>query len=85
LLQRQSSIHEPAVAADEAAPAACFAYWPDRRGEHPPRHLASFEGTLQADGYAGYRPLYGVGRVREAACWAHARRKFYDLEQPSPT
>lgn len=66
---------------DGAAPAVWFAYSPVRKGEHPGRHLAEFVGTLQADGYAGFHPLYHAGRVREAACWAHVRRKFYDLHQ----
>jgi transposase len=43
--------------------------------------LASFSGTLQADGYAGYVQIYQSRPIREAACWAHVRRKFYDLEQ----
>ena len=34
---------------------------------------------LQADGYAGFNGLYGSGRIVEAACWAHARRKFFDV------
>ena len=38
------------------------------------------EGTLQADGYAGFDPIYAAGHIQEAACWAHVRRKFYDLE-----
>ncbi len=80
-------VRDDRPAGDSAAPAVWFAYSPDRRGEQSARHLARFEGTLQADGYAGYHPLYGTGRVREAACWAHVRRKFYDLEQAhhSPT
>ena len=67
-------------------PAVWFAYSPDRKGEHPAAHLKSFHGTLQADGYAGFNALYNSGRVQEAACWAHVRRKFYDsrAEQPSP-
>lgn len=64
-----------------AAPAVWFTYSPDRRGEHPHRHLAAFHGTLQADGYAGFNRLYDSGRIREAACWAHVRRKFFDLHQ----
>jgi len=36
---------------------------------------------LQADGYAGFEKIYEGGRILEAACWAHVRRKFYDLEQ----
>ena len=38
-------------------------------------------GHIQADAYAGFNRLYEEGRIREAACWAHVRRKFYDLEQ----
>ena len=66
---------------DPAAPAVWFSYSPDRKGEHPHRHLATFAGTLQADGYAGFNRLYDSGRIREAACWAHVRRKFFDLHQ----
>ena len=62
-----------------AAPAVLYRYSPDRRGEHPRSHLAGFQGTLQADGYAGFDGLYETGRVVESACWAHVRRKFYDL------
>jgi hypothetical protein len=58
-----------------------FAYSPDRKGEHPERHLEKFRGTLQADAYAGFNQLYENGRIAQAACWAHVRRKFYDLEQ----
>jgi len=61
------------------APAVWFAYSPDRKSEHPAEHLKTFEGTLQADGYAGFNRLYGTGRIQEAACWAHVRRKFHDL------
>lgn len=64
----------------EATPAAVwFAYSPDRKGEHPKAHLSEFTGTLQADGYAGFDAVYQTGRIQEAACWAHGRRKFYDL------
>ena len=61
----------------QAAPAVLYCYSPDRKGEHPRQHLAGFRGILQADGYAGYAGLYDRG-VTEAACWAHARRKFFD-------
>src|SRR5216684_7334075 len=67
--------------AGDATPAAVwFAYSPDRKGEHPQAHLGNFMGTLRADGYAGFDPVYETGRIQEAACWAHVRRKFYDLE-----
>ena len=62
-----------------AAPAAWFAYTPNRQGRHPQEHLANFSGVLQADAYAGYDQVYADGRVREAACMAHARRKIHDL------
>jgi transposase len=63
------------------SPAVCFAYSPDRKGEHPANHLRDFHGTLQADGFAGFNRLYETGNITEAACWAHVRRKFYDLYQ----
>ena len=56
-----------------------FAYTPDRKGEHPKAHVREFTGTLQADAYAGYGPVYEGGRVKESACMAHVRRQFYDL------
>jgi hypothetical protein len=62
-----------------AAPAVLYRYSPDRRAEHPRSHLAGFQGVLHADGYAGFEGLYDSGRVVEAACWAHVRRKFFDL------
>jgi transposase len=65
-----------------AGPAAVwFGYSPDRNGEHPARHLKSFSGIDQADAYAGLNALYRTGRIQEAACWAHVRRKFYDIAQ----
>jgi transposase len=74
-------VRDDRPAGDPAAPAVWFAYSPDRKGEHPEEHLSSFRGTLHADGYAGFNRLYEDGRIQEAACWAHVRRKFYDLEQ----
>ena len=61
------------------APAVWFAYSPDRKSEHPAEHLRLYRGTLQADGFAGFNRLYEKGEIREAACWAHVRRKFHDL------
>jgi transposase len=66
-------------AGDQTPPAVWFAYTPDRKGEHPKAHLSHFTGTLQADGYAGFDQIYEAGCTQEAACWAHVRRKFYDL------
>jgi transposase len=59
--------------------AVLFRYTPDRKGQHPRIHLAGFTGALHADGYAGFDRLFESGRIREIACWAHARRKFFDL------
>ena len=74
-------VRDDRPAGDTAAPAVWFAYSPDRKGEHPEQHLREFRGTLQADAYAGFNELYEGGRIQEAACWAHVRRKFYDLQQ----
>jgi transposase len=62
-------------------PAVLFRYSPDRRGERPRKHLANFAGILQADAYSGFGHLYEGGKIQEAACWAHARRAFYDIHQ----
>jgi len=66
-----------------APPAAIYRYSRDRRGEHPATHLAGWSGILQADAYAGFGSLYAPdrspGAVTEALCWAHGRRKFFEL------
>jgi len=74
-------VRDDRPAGDTASPAVWFAYSPDRKGEHPAQHLEKFRGTLQADAYAGFNQLYESGRIQQAACWAHVRRHFYDLEQ----
>src|SRR6201981_377077 len=60
-------------------PAALFFYSPDRKGEHPQAHLKDFRGVIHTDGYAGFNELFAGGRIVEAACWAHVRRKFFDV------
>jgi transposase len=64
-------------------PAAMVFYSRDRAGEHPQRHLAAYAGILQADAYGGYGELYAAerrpGPIVEAACWAHGRRKLFEL------
>lgn len=62
-------------------PAALYIYSPDRRAERPVSHLAAFRGVVQVDGYAGFEQLTAGGKIVLAACWAHARRKFYEIEQ----
>jgi transposase len=74
-------VRDDRPAGDSAPAAVWFAYSPDRRGQHPAQHLEKFRGTLQADAYAGFNQLYEDGRIQPAACWAHVRRKFYDLQQ----
>ena len=68
-------------------PAAAFFYSPDRGGKHPEEHLASYAGLMQADAYSGFNRLYDPSRkpgpIIEASCWAHARRKFFDLARIS--
>jgi transposase len=69
--------------AGQAPPAAVFFYSRDRTAEHPERHLAGYAGILQADAYAGFNRLYAADRrpgpITEASCWAHGRRKFFEL------
>ena len=66
-------------AGDTAPGAAWFVYSPDRAGEHPQAHLRGFKGALQADAYSGWPKLYATGDVQEVACWAHARRPWWEL------
>lgn len=67
----------------DEAPAVWFRYSSSRHGKHPQAHLAEFRGTLQADAFAGFNGLYERAEhpLLEASCWAHARRKFYDLHE----
>jgi transposase len=64
-------------------PAALFYYSRNRRGEHPQGHLAGVTGILQADAYSGYNGLFEPDRepapLVQALCWAHGRRKFFEL------
>jgi transposase len=62
-------------------PAAVYFYSPDRKAERPASHLKGFNGVLQVDGYAGFERLTARGNVILAACWAHTRRKFYDVHE----
>ena len=72
---------------DNTPPAVCYFYSPDRKGERPQEHLKDFSGVLHADAYAGFNKLYGTNEagetdkniITEAACWAHTRRKFYEI------
>jgi len=74
--------------AGEAPPACVFFYSPDRASLHPEQHLAGYCGILQADAYAGFNRLYAPDRkggpITEAGCWAHARRKLFELATSRP-
>jgi len=78
-------VRDDAPFSGRAPPAAVYYYSPDRGAEHPERHLVGYSGIVQADAYAGFNRLYVAGRkpgpIVEAACWAHARRKFYELAE----
>jgi hypothetical protein len=62
-------------------PAAVYLYSPDRRSERPASHLSGFTGIVQVDGYPGFQRLGAGGKIQLAACWAHARRKFYEVHE----
>lgn len=65
-------------------PIAVYVYAQNRKSEQPIAHLAGFCGVLQVDGYAGYRALAERSRVQLAFCWAHVRRRFYELAATGP-
>lgn len=69
--------------AGTAAPAAAYFYSASRSGEHAEAWLADYAGPMQSDAFAGYVRLYEPGRkpgpILEVGCWAHARRKFFEL------
>jgi transposase len=64
-------------------PAVAYFYAPGRAGRHAEGFLDGFSGILQVDGYAGYNRLNhrpgSNGPIRLAYCWAHARRKLYEI------
>ena len=66
-------------------PMVAYVYAPDRKGERAEAHLGDFAGILQVDGYGGYTALAKRRQgIQLAFCWAHARRKFYELADKSP-
>jgi transposase len=74
-------VRDDRASGDNAAAAVWFQYSEDRRGEHPRKHLTGFSGVLQVDAYAGYNSIFNDGSVTEAACWAHARRKYFEIHK----
>ena len=65
-------------------PGVAYVYAPDRKAERPIAHLAGFVGVLQVDGYGGYRALAERNAVALAFCWAHVRRRFFELAASGP-
>jgi len=66
---------------DVRHPYVVYDYTPDRTRAGPSHWLANYKGYLQADAYGGYDGIYCKGDVTEVACWAHARRKFFDARE----
>jgi len=56
-----------------------YEYTKSRSQTAPQGFLKGYRGYLQADAYPGYDILYKSGAVIEVGCWAHARRKFFDI------
>ena len=74
---------------DKTPPAVCYFYSPDRKGIRPKEHLKNFTVVFHAEAYGGYDKLYQIdendkARITEAACWAHTRRKFYEVTVTNP-
>jgi transposase len=65
---------------DGDSPYIVYDYTPDRSRAGPSKWLQIFKGFLQADAYGGYDGIYAKGDCTEVACWAHARRKFFDAQ-----
>jgi len=66
-------------------PMVAYVYAADRKSERAEAHLGDFAGILQVDGYGGYTALAKRRQqVSLAFCWAHVRRKFYELADTSP-
>ena len=73
----------------DSPPAVCYYYSPNRKGIHPEHHLSTFNGVLHADAYAGYNGVYHTKKnpentVTASFCWAHVRRKFYEITVSTP-
>ena len=75
-------VRDDRPAGDTAAPAVWFAYSPDRKGEHPQQHLSEFQRHSASRCATPDSTSYmRAAAIQEAACWAHVRRKFYDLKE----
>ena len=65
-------------------PGVAYVYEPDRKHERPAAHLSGFGGILQVDGYGAYKALADKGEATLAFCWAHVRRKFFEIQAAMP-
>jgi transposase len=65
------------------APIVVFDHCPSRAGRHAEAFLGTWNGALMVDDYAGYKALFEKGGITELACWAHARRGFFDAHAAS--
>ena len=70
---------------DTGPPIVVFDYQTSRSGKHADSFLGNWRGHLMVDDYSGYKHLFGEQGITELACWAHARRKFFDLQKDSPS
>jgi transposase len=68
---------------DEGPPIVVFDYQSSRSGQHARDFLHGWQGSLMVDDYSGYKKMFAADSqcaVIELGCWAHARRKFFDLQ-----
>ncbi len=84
-------VREERTWGSRAPPAVWFEYSPGRGGEYPRRHLHDYQGVVHVDAYAGFNELFGLfphrqrkaqagpARLKRSLCWAHARRKLYEM------
>jgi transposase len=69
---------------DGEHPYLVYQYSPNREQQWPLATLKDYTGFVQADAYGGYDQLFASGRIEEVACWAHARRKFFEAQKTDP-
>ena len=71
---------------DALHPLTVFDYTTSRKRDGPAEFLENYRGYLQADAFGGYDGIYASsdGRILEAGCWAHARRKFHESRRLDP-
>src|SRR5690606_16514039 len=69
---------------DAEHPHIVYDFTESRKRDGPAKFLNGFQGYLQADAYGGYDGIYVGGDVIEVACWAHARRKWFEARNTDP-